>query len=180
MLRKLIGSIRVFCILLVVVVATALGQTEQSRSHLQPEHRKVLKRWLEAGKLNLRPATYSDCDDLGGLSQTQAEMGSEYYPYYTAGDFNTDRNDDFAIALVDPTKEKDRFSIAIFHGGKRANAAPAFFEPGWDLSKRGLFDAVGLIVKSFGDEDDCVILLWDGKRYILRNCVTPPGEKRDR
>jgi hypothetical protein len=175
MLRNVLESMCGFCAIAVLGAATASGQPEQGRSHMQPEDRKVLKHWLDAGKSKLRPAVIADCDDLGGLSKAHAEWGSDYHPYYRAGDFNKDGRDDFAVALVDPAKEKDRFSIAIFHGGKTANAAPAFFEPGWDLTKRGLHDAVGLIVMSLSDQDDCVILLWDGKRYITKKCVTPPS-----
>lgn len=170
-----IRRVLVICIVAVVAVATGVGQAEPSASHMQPEDWKVLKHWLDANKSKLRPATVADCEDRGGLSQAYAEWGSDYHPYYRIDDFNRDGRDDFAVALVDPAKKKDRFTIATFHGGK---TAPAFLQPNRDLTKRCLHAAVGLIVMSLSDQNDCVIYLWSGKRYVTKNCETPPEEKR--
>lgn len=169
-----IRRVLVICMVAFVAVGTGLGQAELSASHMQPEDWKVLKHWLDANKSKLRPATIADCDDPAGLSQAHAEWGSDYHPYYRIDDFNRDGHDDFAVALIDPAKKKDRFTIAIFHGGK---TAPAFLQPNRDLTKRGLHAGAGLIVMFLSDQNDCIINLWDGKRYITKNCETPPEER---
>lgn len=177
MLHNLKVSISCLSLITVFAVAPVLSQAEAGDSPITPNDLKVLKRWLAAEKSNLRPATVADCQDLGGLSQAHAEWGSDYFPYYRIDDFNRDRRDDFAIALVDPTKTEDRFSVAIFHGGKSPDAAPAFLRK-WDVSKRGLHAGIGLIVMGLSDQDDCEIVYWNGKQYEVKNCNAPPGRER--
>lgn len=76
-----------------------------------------------------------------GLEITIKERGGKYHPYYAFGDFNADRKEDFAVALVNTRKNKDRFAVAVFNGPFGVNRTPAYYADGWDLSDGGLSGA---------------------------------------
>lgn len=170
-----VRSICSLCVIAAILVTAALAQPVSDGS-ISPQNLKLLNHWLrEIDRSKLRPATIDDLEEVDALSHARAVWGDDYFPYYRVGDFNRDQEDDFALVLVDPTiKDKNRFSIAVFHGRKGDNPAPALLEERKDLSKRGLFESVGLIVAALKDEDDCIIYMWDGKLYLAKNCVTPP------
>ena len=147
-------------------------QKDQSdgASHLSPQHREAVDQWLSSRKLALRVATVADCSNKEGLAITRKERGKGYHPYYAVGDFNGDRREDFAIALVNPRKRKERFAVAIFNGPVGKQSTPAFFEEGWDLSDGGLFDGGGGVMAGPFESDNCVILRPRGKKYIIKDC----------
>lgn len=139
-------------------------------SHLRPEHKVVVEEWL-AKKPNLRVATVEDNTNKEGLAGTREQNGKSYHPYYAVGDFNGDRKEDFAIALVNPQKKKERFAVAIFNGPVGKDYLPAFFEEGWDLSDGGLFEGEGGVMVGPFESDNCVILSPRGKKYVIKDCL---------
>lgn len=140
-------------------------------SHLRPQHREAVEQWLASRKLALRVATVADCSNKEGLAITRKERGKGYHPYYAVGDFNGDRKEDFAIALVNPRKRKERFAVAIFNGPLGKQSTPAYFQEGWDLSDGGLFDGGGGVMAGPFESDNCVILRRRGKRYVVKDCL---------
>ncbi len=143
---------------------------DAAAAHLRPQHLAVVKGWL-ARKPSLRLATVADCSNKEGLAITRKERGKGYHPYYAVGDFNGDRREDFAIALVNKSKKKNQFAVAIFNGRVSKDSVPAFFEEGWDLSDGGLFDGGGGVMAGPFESDNCVILRRRGKRYVAVDCL---------
>lgn len=139
-------------------------------SHLRPEHRTVVEKWL-AKKPHLRLATVKDNTNEIGLAGTREQNGKSYHPYYRVGDFNRDRKEDFAVALVNARKKKERFAVAIFNGPAGTGNVPAFFEDGWDLSDGGLFDGEGGVMVGPFESDNCVILIPRKKKYVIKDCM---------
>src|SRR4051794_31943276 len=122
----------VLLISLLCGIAGVIGaQPGTPGSHLRPLHREAVERWLSGRKLALRIATLADCTNKEGLAITREERGKAYHPYYVVGDFNGDRKEDFAVALVDPRKRKLRFAVAIFNGPVAGQSPPAYFEANW-------------------------------------------------
>ncbi len=147
------------------------AQQKDIASHLGSEHREVVEQWLASSKLVLRVATIADNSNKEGLAITRKERGKGYHPYYAVGDFNGDRKQDFAIALISNRKRKEPFAIAIFNGPVIKNSVPAYFAEGWDLSDSGLFgDKAGVMAGPF-ESDNCVILRKRGKKYVMKDCV---------
>ena len=146
-------------------------QRKDVASHLRAEHREVVQQWLTSSKLALRVATVADNSNKEGLAITRKERGKGYHPYYAVGDFNGDRKQDFAIALISARKRKEPFAIAIFNGPVSKNSVPAYFSEGWDLSDGGLSgDKAGVMAGVF-ESDDCVIFRKSGKKYVVKDCL---------
>jgi hypothetical protein len=93
-------------------------------SHLQPQHRAVLKKWL-ANRPWLRPATEDDCEDKANLALMRRDLGRRVHPYYSVADFNGDGRKDFAVLLV--VKGKDEVALAVFNA-PFTSPRPAYFE----------------------------------------------------
>ena len=56
------------------------------------------------------------------------------------GDFNRNGVEDFALAVIDPSKQKNKFALLIFNGPFKLGAAiPAFMKSDLDLRCEGLF-----------------------------------------
>ncbi|MFN2509968.1 MAG: hypothetical protein ABR568_00840 [Pyrinomonadaceae bacterium] len=110
-----------------------MAQQKNTASHLQPPHSEAVKQWLTSNKLALRVATVADNSNKEGLAITRKERGKSYHPYYEVGDFNGDRKQDFAIALISERKRKEPFAIAIFNGPIGKNSVPAYLEEGWGI-----------------------------------------------
>jgi len=146
------------------------AQQTGTAAHLRPKHLAVVEEWL-VKKPNLRLATVADCLNKDGLAATRKQFGKNYHPYYTMGDFNRDKREDFAVALIDKRKKKGKFAVAIFNGSVGKITAPAFFEEGWDLSDGGLSDGGGSLMAGTFESDNCVILRPRGKRYIVKDCL---------
>ncbi|MDQ3747502.1 MAG: hypothetical protein M3367_00590 [Acidobacteriota bacterium] len=163
----IITSLLVLCCMDEVVRA----QQKDVASHLQPEHREVVQQWLASSKLALRVATLADNSNKEGLAITRKERGKGYHPYYAVGDFNSDRKQDFAIALINERKSKGPFAIAIFNGPVSKNSVPAYFSEGWDLSDGGLFGDKTSVMAGVFESDDCVIFRKSGKKYVTKGCI---------
>lgn len=105
---------------------------------------RVLKIWL-ARHSTYRQATDEDCDCAGDIQQIRAGYGGwkpvrDYHPYIATGDFNGDGVEDFAVVLVDRSKQDKNFALIVFNGPfKSETPSPAFFQPGMDLKYIGLF-----------------------------------------
>lgn len=95
-------------------------------ANFEPKHKEVLKEWLKE-KPFLRPAIEkvdsildkSSLEDIHKHSETQ---------FYSIGDFNKDRREDFAVLLVDTKNNNDgKFAIAIFNGDSKKVTKPNYF-----------------------------------------------------
>ena len=112
---------------------------------LNSEERLVLKGWL-AQHSGYRQATDEDCDCAGDIQQLRAGYGGawkpvhDYHPYVATGDFNGDGVEDFAVVLIDRSKQEKNFALTIFNGPfGPASPAPAFMQTGMNLKYAGLF-----------------------------------------
>ena len=153
------------------VITTVNAQPEAAASHLRPQHKEAVERWLSGRKPALRIATLADCLNKEGLAATREQQGKDYHPYYVVGDFNRDRQEDFAIALINPKKRSGRFALAIFNGPVGKQSLPAYFTQNWDLSDGGLFDNGGGVMAGPFESDNCVILHPRGKKYVIKDCL---------
>jgi hypothetical protein len=122
---------RLFLIVLFLLLATQVNFAQESTdyyAHLRPEHRGVLKKWLDK-KTYLRPAIEADSskDDL----EVWRRENKIFFPYYAFGDFNQDGKEDFAVFLKVKNTE-DNGAIAIFNAPFE-NSKPAYFKPGFQV-----------------------------------------------
>ena len=93
-----------------------------------------------------RAATDEDCQCAGSLAEMRNGYGGiakpvpKHDPYAVSGDFNGDSAQDFAIVLVDSSKRRNQFVLAVFNGPYSRNTLqPAFVRAGLDLRGQGLF-----------------------------------------
>ena len=170
---KISNQITIVIALVLIFIANAAAQKtgDKAFAKMPPPHAAALKTWL-AAKPNLRLATEADCGNKEGLKLQRIENES-YQPYYFAGDFNADRKTDFAVALVDAKKPKNkRFAILIFNGSKTGFQA-AYFDAGFDLSDSGLFffgeKPERLAVGEF-QTDNCGFFRWKNGKYVAEDC----------
>jgi hypothetical protein len=112
---------------------------------LTPQERKVLEGWLGQHP-EFRVATDEDCDCADDIKEMKAGDGGEwkpvpdYHPYVATGDFNGDGVQDFAVVLIDLSKQEKNFVLVVFNGPfKSAKGTPAFVKAGLDLKYYGLF-----------------------------------------
>jgi hypothetical protein len=116
------------------------------RGHtLTAQEQKVLKGWL-AHHPQYRLAKDEDCDCGGDIEQMKAGAGGvwkpvrDYHPYTATGDFNGDGVEDFAVVLIDRTKQEKNFALIVFNGPFDSETlSPAFMQSGMDLKYIGLF-----------------------------------------
>lgn len=158
-------------VLLCGLTETVSAQQKETASHLRAQHKVAVEQWLSSRKPALRVATVEDCSNKEGLAATREQKGKGYHPYYAVGDFNGDRREDFAIALVNPGKSKERFAVAIFNGPVGKNSVPAYFTEEWDLDDGGLFKGGGGVMVGPFESDNCVILRPRGKKYVIKDCI---------
>ena len=123
---------------LVLVVPAWSGHTLTAREQ------KVLESWL-AHHLEYRIATDEDCDCADDIKQMKAGWGGawkpvpDYHPYTATGDFNGDGVEDFAVAVVERSKQENNFALVVFNGPfKSETSSPAFMQSGLDLKYQGL------------------------------------------
>jgi hypothetical protein len=142
---------------------------------LRPEHRAIVDKWLKL-RPDLRLATEADNTNKDGLASTRRDRGRNYNPYYVVGDFNGDRKEDFAVALVKKKKSQWPFVLAIFNGPVARVTKPAFTEDA-DISDGGIFynpqnppRGFRLAVGTF-ESDNCVIVRPRGQSYVTRACL---------
>ncbi len=63
----------------------------------------------------------------------------DYRPYTATGDFNSDGVEDFAVVLIDRSKQEKNFALIVFNGAfKSEHQSPAFFQSSMDLKYYGL------------------------------------------
>lgn len=112
---------------------------------LSSEEQQVLKSWLAQHSV-YRQATDKDCDCEGDIQQRRAGYGGvwkpvrDYHPYIATGDSNGDGAEDFAVVLINRSKQEENFAIIVFNGPfKSETPSPAFFQSGMDLKYIGLF-----------------------------------------
>jgi hypothetical protein len=132
-------------LLLLLLCARADAQTRELPSYISPQHQTVLRAWLKR-EPDLRVATDADCgqcaDDIANQSRLR---GTDYHPYYVAGDFNGDGRQDFAVALIEMEADAEgrvnqRFVVAVFNAPfSRRRVEPAFFKDNLTLRDGGLF-----------------------------------------
>ena len=139
--------------------------------------RVPMQKWLKANGFYRLATEARDCSNSEGLSRTREYWGALYYPYYKAGEFNLDGNDDFAVALIDTRKTKDNFDVAIFHGDGRGGYSPKpfYISRGHDLASGGLFyNGFGrggrLFAGSF-ESDDGTVFDFRRNRYTENGMV---------
>jgi hypothetical protein len=145
------------------------------QSSLRLEHRAVVDKWLKL-RTDLRLATEADNKNKDGLAATRRDRGRNYNPYYVVGDFNGDRKEDFAVALVKKKKSQWPFVLAIFNGPVARATKPTFTEDA-DISDGGIFynpqnppGGFRLAVGTF-ESDNCVIVSPRRQSYVTRACL---------
>jgi len=129
-----------------------------STSHLRPEHRTILQKWL-AHKKGLRLATEDDVVNKKALEYARS-ADKHYYPYYAVGDFNQDGTQDFAVALANRDSSLKNFTVAIFNGPFKSakKNEPAFlsdrFDTDWwlfvEIQDKQQILSVGVYETDFG------------------------------
>lgn len=140
--RKTYSTILVLMVLFVCFGTAASQKKDGAVAHLQPQHREAVERWL-AQRPNFRPALDADHVDKSFVAGERASF-ENYHPYYFVADFNGDKKDDFAIAMVDTQKRSAKFAILVFNGPIGEESAPAFFREGFDLRRMAFTAAEGI------------------------------------
>jgi len=131
---------------LFLLIACLLLVVPAWSSHtLTAPEQKVLKSWL-AHHAEYRLATDEDCDCADDIKKMKAGSGGvwkpvpDYHPYTAAGDFNDDGVEDFAVVVVDHSKQEKNFALVVFNGPFESETiSPAFLKSGLDLKHTGLF-----------------------------------------
>ncbi len=160
---------------LLIVPYFSIRTSAQSTSYLRPSHKTVVEKWLKM-RPDLRLATEADNTNKEGLAGTRRDRGQGYQPYYAVGDFNGDRKEDFAIALVKKKKGTWPFVFAIFNGPLARFTKPSFIAD-TDLADGGIFfnpkSSPSQFRLAYGtfESDDCVILLPRGRTYVGNACL---------
>ena len=147
----------------------------QSTSYLRPGHKTIVDNWLKL-RPDLRLATDADNKNKEGLAGTRRDRGRSYQPYYVVGDFNGDRKEDFAVALVRKKRSEWPFVLAIFNGPLAAATKPNFTAD-TDLADGGIFfnpqnppSQFRLAYGTF-ESDNCVIVRPRRQSYVTRSCM---------
>ncbi len=164
------------CLILLLLTLASCPADAQKRkdyfSHLQPQHRVALKKWL-VNRAWLRPATEADCKDKGNLALMRQDLGKRVHPYYSVADFNHDGRKDFAVLLV--VKGKGEVALAVFNA-PFTNYQPAYFERGFE--KMGnMYIAYDYPIKNhlylgvFESDYYCMTLIPKGRKYTYQDCV---------
>jgi hypothetical protein len=166
--------------LFVLIACVLLVAPAWSGHTLTAKEQKILKSWLtDHGEYRL--ATDEDCDCADNIKQMKAGAGGawkpvpDYHPYTATGDFNGDGVEDFAVVLVDRSKQEKNFTLVVFNGPFNSETAlPAFMKSGLDLKYTGLFygpprpKPYRLLVAGF-DSDSGSLLIPHGHGYKLRD-----------
>lgn len=145
---------------------------------LLPQEEKLLEGWL-AQHPEYRLATDADCDCSEDIQRMKAGSGGkwkpvpDYHPYIATGDFNGDGIRDFAIVVIERSKQEKNFVLVVFNGPFNSEAgSPVFVQAGLDLKYSGLFygsprpKPYRLLVGTFGS-DSGSLLIPHGRGYKL-------------
>jgi len=168
---------RCMCLLMACLM---LGVPAWSGHTLTVQEQKVLESWL-ARHREFRLATDEDCDCADDIKQIKAGSGGawepvpDYHPYVATGDFNSDGVEDFAVVVLERSKEENNFALVVFNGPfKSETASPAFMKSGLDLKYHGLFygpprpKPYRLLLGRF-ESDSGSLLVPHGRGYRLGN-----------
>lgn len=172
LLRILLASAFVGCVL---CNSLRVAGQHAPGTFLRTEHRAIVEQWLKL-RADLRLATDTDNLNNEGLAATRRDRGRNYQPYYVVGDFNGDRKEDFAIALVKRKKSRWPFVFAIFNGPVARATRPTFSVDA-DLHDGGIFynpqNPPREFRLAFGtfESDNCVIVLPRRQSYVTRPCL---------
>jgi hypothetical protein len=146
---------------------------------LTAEQQNTLSSWL-AQHANYRLAADADCDCAIDIRQMRDGYGDpryalpDYHPFTATGDFNGDRIEDFAVALIDGKASAGTFTLVVFNGPLTIPTAPAFVKSGFDLRRDRLFYFGSLRSKPFRlwigpfNSDTFVTLAPSGSTYKIR------------
>jgi len=145
---------------------------------LKAREQKVLESWL-GHHPQYRIATDRDCDCAEDIEQMRAGLGGawkpvpDYHPYTATGDFNGDGVEDFAVVVVEQSKQENNFALVVFNGPfESETASPAFMKSGLDLKYQGLFygpprpKPYRLLLGRF-ESDSGLLLVPRGRGYAL-------------
>jgi hypothetical protein len=144
---------------LVQVQAVAVGHRQQSPARqaasydlMKAEHAEILKNWLTT-KPNFRLAEESDYD-VAIVDRLRKLEGRTFTPFYARGDFNRDREEDFAVILVSENPSKT-FSVAVFNGPFQVNKPqdPVYYKNNLTADDTLIAHGGELIVDHYGTED---------------------------
>jgi hypothetical protein len=157
---------------LLLSVPTWCGHT------LTAQEQKVLQDWL-AHHPEYRIATDEDCDCADDIKEMRAGSGGawkpvpDYHPYSATGDFNGDGVEDFAVVVIERSKQENNFALVVFNGPfKSETVSPAFMKSGLDLKYQGLFygpprpKPYRLLLGRF-ESDSGLLLIPHGRGYKL-------------
>ena len=138
-------------IILIVITFLQLSCSHSERNdlfvdYIAANHKLYLKAWLSSHP-NHRLAADSDCLNRDGVERIRKQNYGDlkpipnYHPYYAIGDFNSDGNEDFAVAVIDDNNPNQKFTILVFNGPYDTNSKinPVFVSKPLDLSQAGLF-----------------------------------------
>src|SRR3989442_5262609 len=161
-----------------LMVCLVLSVPARSGHTLTAHEEKVLHSWL-AHHPEYRIATDKDCDCADDIKQMKAGWGGawkpvpDYHPYTATGDFNGDGVEDFAVVVIERSKQENNFALVVFNGPfKSETASPAFMQSGLDLKYQGLFygpprpKPYRLLLGRF-ESDSGVVLIPHGRGYKL-------------
>ena len=173
LMKVMVKNLFLPLLLISLASCSAYSQTRKDYfSHLQPQHRVVLGKWL-GNRAGLRPATEDDCEDKGNLALLRRDLGKSVHPYYSVADFNRDGRKDFAVLLM--VKGQDEVALAVFNA-PFTKSTPAYFERGFE--KMGnMYIAYNYPVRNhlylgvFESDYYCMTLIPKGRRYTYRDCV---------
>lgn len=114
------------CFALLLPAAHAGAGQDVFPAYIEAKHRAVLENWLKQ-KPDLRPATAEDLDAdfLTRLKEMSPESAAS--PFYIAGDFNHDDQQDFAIGFVNKNSP-GKLVLAVFNAPFGKKTAPAFYD----------------------------------------------------
>ncbi len=143
---------------------------------LTMQEQRVLQNWLVKHP-EYRIATDKDCDCADDIKRMKAGYGGDwkpvpdYCPYAATGDFNGDGVEDFAVVVIDRSKQENKFVLLVFNGPfKPETDSPAFMKAGLNLKYQGLFygpprpKPYRLLVGAF-ESDSGSILVPHGRSY---------------
>ena len=166
------------CIFL-LMACLMLGAPAWSSHTLTVREQKVLESWL-ARHQEFRLASDEDCSCADDIKQMKAGSGGawkplpDYHPYVATGDFDGDGVEDFAVVVVELSKQENNFALVVFNGPfKSKTASPAFMKSGLDLQYHGLFYGpprprpYRLLIGRF-ESDSGALLIPRGRTYSLK------------
>ena len=112
------------CLALGLIITFTPAIADDARSpipdYLPAAHRVVVEQWLAAHR-GYRLASDEDCKCEDEIVRLRAGTGSalgpqpDFHPYYTAGDFNGDGSEDFAVVFAYKGRLRGPV-LAIFNG----------------------------------------------------------------